>query len=60
MQEKNSKAAFERAGSTKKNIRFEDELLEQIYAAAGPGNFSAWVKQACQEKLRNDVISSGK
>lgn len=52
MQDKNLKAAFERSGSTKKNIRFEDELLEQINDAAGPGQFSSWVKEACREKLR--------
>lgn len=51
MQDKSSKPAFERAGSTKKNIRFEDELLEQINNAAGPGQFSSWVKEACKEKL---------
>ncbi|HEM7928246.1 MULTISPECIES: YlcI/YnfO family protein [Enterobacter] len=53
MQDKNTKAAFERSGSTKKNIRFEDELLNQIVNAAGPGNFSSWVKEACREKLKN-------
>ncbi|PLJ49006.1 MULTISPECIES: DUF3950 domain-containing protein [Enterobacteriaceae] len=51
MQDKNPKAAFERSASTKKNIRFEDDLLEQINASAGVGNFSAWVKEACREKL---------
>ncbi|ECK6591649.1 YlcI/YnfO family protein [Kluyvera ascorbata] len=56
MQDKNTKAAFERAGSTKKNIRFEDALLEQIDFAAGKGNFSSWVKDACREKLRNAGI----
>lgn len=53
MRDKNSKAAFERSGSTKKNIRFEDDLLEQINVTAGTGNFSSWVKEACREKLRN-------
>ncbi|HBB6760295.1 TPA: DUF3950 domain-containing protein [Citrobacter amalonaticus] len=52
MQDKNTKAAFERSGSTKKNIRFEDDLLEQINAVAGTGNFSSWVKEACREKLQ--------
>ena len=33
------------------NIRFEDELLEKIEKAAGKGNFSKWVKEACREKL---------
>ena len=52
-QYKKTKAAFERSGSAKKNIRFEDDLLEQINAAAGQRNFSSWVKEACREKLRN-------
>lgn len=56
MQDKNSKAAFERSGSTKKNIRFEDDLLEQINISAGAGNFSAWVKEACREKLRREAL----
>ncbi|MCU6336137.1 YlcI/YnfO family protein [Enterobacter quasiroggenkampii] len=56
MQDKNSKATFERSGSTKKNIRFEDELLKQINLVAGPSNFSAWVKEACREKLRKNGI----
>ncbi|HDG1697647.1 TPA: DUF3950 domain-containing protein [Kluyvera ascorbata] len=50
MQEK-KKPNFDRAKSTMKNIRFEDELLEQIEKAAGKGNFSKWVKEACKEKL---------
>ncbi|WP_312189911.1 YlcI/YnfO family protein [Leclercia sp.] len=51
MQDKNTKAPFERSGSTKKNIRFEDDLLDQINRAAGNGQFSSWVKEACREKL---------
>jgi hypothetical protein len=51
MQEK-KKAEFDRKKSTMKNIRFEDELLEQIEKAAGKGNFSKWVKEACREKLK--------
>ncbi|WP_330984663.1 MULTISPECIES: YlcI/YnfO family protein [Enterobacterales] len=50
MQEK-KKAEFDRKKSTMKNIRFEDELLEQIEKAAGKGNFSKWVKEACQLRL---------
>lgn len=34
-----------------KHIRFEDDLLEQISVAAGKGQFSSWVKEACREKL---------
>ncbi|WP_163363155.1 YlcI/YnfO family protein [Enterobacter cloacae] len=51
MQDKKTKREFDRSNSTVKNIRFEDLLLEQINAAAGPGNFSSWVKDACREKL---------
>ncbi|CDG86857.1 YlcI/YnfO family protein [Xenorhabdus bovienii] len=52
MQDNKTKKLFERSGSTKKNIRFEDELLVQIESIAGRGNFSAWVKDACRERLR--------
>ncbi|MGY6027189.1 DUF3950 domain-containing protein [Phytobacter sp. AG2a] len=50
MQEK-KKLSFDRTKSTMKNIRFEDELLEQIEKAAGKGNFSKWVKEACTLRL---------
>ncbi|SET37530.1 protein of unknown function [Kosakonia radicincitans] len=50
MQEK-KKLNFDRSKSTMKNIRFEDELLEQIEKAAGKGNFSKWVKEACRMRL---------
>ncbi|WP_074164692.1 YlcI/YnfO family protein [Enterobacter genomosp. O] len=50
MQEK-KKPNFDRTKSTMKNIRFEDELLEQIENAAGKGNFSKWVKEACRLRL---------
>ncbi|EMI3955607.1 MULTISPECIES: YlcI/YnfO family protein [Enterobacter cloacae complex] len=50
MQEK-KKPNFDRTKSTMKNIRFEDELLEQIEKAAGKGKFSKWVKEACQMRL---------
>jgi len=50
MQEK-KKPNFDRTKSTMKNIRFEDELLAQIEKAAGKGNFSKWVKDACIRKL---------
>jgi hypothetical protein len=51
MQDKKQKLAFDRPKSTMKNIRFEDELLEQIEKAAGKGQFSAWVKEACRMRL---------
>ncbi|HBS6072803.1 YlcI/YnfO family protein [Klebsiella aerogenes] len=50
MQDK-KKPNFDRSKSTMKNIRFEDELLEQIEKAAGKGNFSKWVKEACKMRL---------
>lgn len=53
MQEK-KKLSFDRTKSTMKNIRFEDDLLEQIDKAAGKGNFSKWVKEACRARLQND------
>lgn len=56
MQVKNEKLKHDRSGSTRKIIRFEDELLEQIDSIAGEGNFSAWVKAACREKLRQQGI----
>ncbi|EMD1654729.1 YlcI/YnfO family protein [Pluralibacter gergoviae] len=56
MQDKSSKHKFDRSGSTMKNIRFEDDLLEQINKAAGVGNFSSWVKDACRDKLRKSGV----
>lgn len=56
MQEKKTKRDFDRSSSTAKNIRFEDDLLEQIDTAAGPGKFSSWVKEACREKLERQGI----
>ncbi len=54
MQEKNKKS-FERSGSTRKQIRFEDELIEKIEIdriKTGKA-FSEWVKDACRQKLEN-------
>lgn len=56
MQEKNAKNKTDRSNSTRKIIRFEDELLNQIDILAGEGNFSSWVKEACREKLRKSGI----
>ncbi|PHI29188.1 DUF3950 domain-containing protein [Budvicia aquatica] len=52
MQGKNLKSKTDRSGSTRKIIRFEDALLAQIESVVGRGNFSAWVKEGCREKLR--------
>ncbi|AJP43619.1 hypothetical protein EP12_07985 [Alteromonas australica] len=62
MQEKNnnsSKRSDERKGSTRKNIRFEDGLLERIESDRAKLNqpFSEWVKDACEQKLKTKSIS---
>jgi hypothetical protein len=36
------------------NIRFEDELLEKIEKAAGKGNLSKWLKEACRLRLLSE------
>lgn len=43
--------------SAKKNIRFPHELIEQIdeRAKKDNSNFSAWVINACREKLSKPV-----
>ncbi|MDC9590464.1 DUF3950 domain-containing protein [Xenorhabdus sp. XENO-10] len=51
MQDEKSKKSYERNNSTRRTIRFEDDLLEQIEEIADKGNFSSWVKDACREKL---------
>lgn len=53
MQEENKKRSFDRSKSTSKIIRFEDDLLELIerQILQENSNFSAWVKDACREKL---------
>ena len=52
MQEKNKKP-FERSGSTRKQIRFEDTLIDRIEADRTKSGeaFSEWVKDACKKKL---------
>jgi hypothetical protein len=49
----NSKRSDDRKGSTRKNIRFEDALLERIdqNRAATNTSFAEWVKDACIKKL---------
>jgi|TARA_Y100001968_G_scaffold323522_1_gene361335 hypothetical protein len=53
MQDKQEKKSFERSGSTRKQIRFEDELLDQIETdrQSTSETFSEWVKDACAKKL---------
>ena len=54
MQDKNKKS-FERLGSTRKQIRFEDDLLSKIDKDRAKTNqaFSEWVKDACERKLKS-------
>lgn len=52
---KRAKRSDERKGSTRKNIRFEDTLIDQIEAdrQKSEESFSEWVKDACQRKLKH-------
>ena len=54
MQDKNKKS-FERLGSTRKQIRFEDDLLSKIDEDRAKTNqaFSEWVKDARERKLKS-------
>ena len=56
MQDKKIKRSDERKGSTRKNIRFEDDLLEEIEISSAKENnsFSEWVKDACKQKLKGN------
>ena len=56
MQAEKIKRSDERKGSTRKNIRFEDDLVEQIEASSAKtkASFSEWVKDACRVKLKTD------
>tara|TARA_R110001592_G_scaffold282121_1_gene549797 strand:+ start:5482 stop:5667 length:186 start_codon:yes stop_codon:yes gene_type:complete len=40
-----------RTTSTKKNMRFENDLIEKIDAVRSDQPFSEWVKDACWTKL---------
>lgn len=43
--------------SSKKNIRFEHDLIKLIEQSKDPlVPFSAWVKQACRDKLNGGVV----
>ncbi|MDO6691804.1 DUF3950 domain-containing protein [Aliiglaciecola sp. 3_MG-2023] len=50
--EKKFKRSDERKGSTRKNIRFDDDLVEKIDADRKEQPFSEWVKDACWKKLK--------
>lgn len=46
------KRSDERKGSTRKNIRFEDSLVDKIDADRNSQPFAEWVKDACHIKLK--------
>ncbi len=50
---KNVPRSDKRTTSTKKNMRFENELIEEIERVRGEQSFSQWVKTACWEKLKD-------
>ena len=54
-----NKKSFERLGSTRKQIRFEDDLLSKINEDRAKTNqaFSEWVKDACERKLQHKPTS---
>jgi hypothetical protein len=54
MQEENKNnlpRSDKRTTSTKKNMRFENDLVEKIDADRDTQPFSEWVKDACKKKL---------
>ncbi|WP_369605375.1 DUF3950 domain-containing protein [Enterobacter asburiae] len=51
---KKKKPNLDRTKSTRNNIRFEDELLEKIEKAAGKGNLSKWLKEACRLRFLSE------
>ena len=52
--EKKPKRPDDRSGSVRKNIRFEDDLVEAIDIDRKEQGFSEWVKDACKKKLGKD------
>jgi hypothetical protein len=41
--------------STRKNIRFENELLAKIDNARGSKPFGTWVQEACSQSVRTSI-----
>lgn len=54
------KPKTDRKNSTRKIIRFQDELLALIDQERGSESFSAWVQDACREKLQGNNKVTGK
>jgi hypothetical protein len=52
--EKKPKRSDERSGSVRKNIRFEDDLIEAIDADRKEEPLASWVKDACKKKLNQN------
>ena len=51
MQDEKDKKPYDRFNSTRRTIRFDDDLLEQINSVIGDEPFSSWVKTACRKEL---------
>ena len=51
MQEKVIQRSDKRSTSTRKSIRFSNELIALINEAKADEGFSSWVFEACKEKL---------
>ncbi|MEI9715888.1 YlcI/YnfO family protein [Moellerella wisconsensis] len=51
MQDEKDKKPYDRSNSTRRTIRFDDDLLEQIDSVIGDEPFSSWVKTACRNEL---------
>jgi len=54
------KPKTDRKNSTRKIIRFQDELLSLIDQERASESFSAWVQDACREKLQGNNKVTGK
>ncbi len=54
------KAKTDRKHSTRKIIRFQDQLLASIDQARKDESFSSWVQDACREKLQGNNKVTGK
>jgi len=48
----------ERSTSTRKNIRFNNELLSLIDASRGSQPFGSWVQEACKEKIKAKISNN--
>ncbi|MFN6755977.1 YlcI/YnfO family protein [Proteus mirabilis] len=58
MQDEKDKKPYDRSNSTRRTIRFDDDLLEQIDSVIGNEPFSSWVKAACRNELERLGVKS--